>query len=64
MAQEVKITIGVDGGARVEVKGVKGIDCQDLTRELEAALGKVEKSQLTGEYYHKETPARLKQRGQ
>ena len=37
--QEIKITIDPDGQVRVEVLGVKGQSCLDLTSALEEALG-------------------------
>jgi hypothetical protein len=37
--QEVEIFIGPDGKVSYEVRGVKGRQCLDLTRELEADLG-------------------------
>lgn len=37
--QEIEVTIGRDGQVQVQVRGVKGRGCLELTRELEAALG-------------------------
>ena len=37
--QEVDIVIDKDGQVHLEVNGVKGTSCLDLTRELELALG-------------------------
>ncbi|MBI5366733.1 MAG: DUF2997 domain-containing protein [Planctomycetes bacterium] len=36
---EVQVVIEPDGSVRIEVRGVKGGACLELTRELEAALG-------------------------
>jgi hypothetical protein len=48
--QEVEVFIEPDGRVRVEVRGVKGPSCLDVTRALETALGgKVEDRQLTPE---------------
>jgi hypothetical protein len=48
--QEIDVFIGPDGQVRLEVRGVKGMGCLDLTRELEAALGgKILARQLTPE---------------
>lgn len=37
--QEIEITIGKDGKVQVQVRGVKGLKCLELTKELEEALG-------------------------
>lgn len=37
--QEIEVVIGPDGTARVEVHGVSGPACLELTEQLEAALG-------------------------
>jgi hypothetical protein len=48
--QEVEVFIEKDGSVRVEVRGVKGMSCLDVTRGLEAALGgQVQDRQLTPE---------------
>ena len=50
--QEVEVFIEKDGRVRVEVRGVKGMSCLDVTRALEAALGgQVQERQLTPEAY-------------
>jgi hypothetical protein len=36
---EVEVTIAPDGTTRIEVRGVTGAECLDLTAGLEAALG-------------------------
>ena len=48
---EIEFTIGPDGDVSFEVKGVKGPDCQDLTRGLEEELGVVTARRKTAEYY-------------
>jgi hypothetical protein len=48
--QEIDVIIEEDGRVRLEVRGVKGTSCLDLTRGLEAALGgQVEDRQMTPE---------------
>ncbi len=48
--QEIEVFIDKDGKVRLEVRGVKGGACLDLTAALEAALGgQVESRQLTPE---------------
>jgi hypothetical protein len=37
--QEIDVYIDKSGEVRVEVRGVKGPACLDITRQLEAALG-------------------------
>jgi hypothetical protein len=48
--QEVKIVIE-NGVPTVSVNCVKGRSCKDITRALENALGDVEKSSKTPEFY-------------
>ena len=48
--QEIEVFIGRDGQVRIEVRGVKGTSCLDLTKDLEAALGgQVETREMTPE---------------
>ncbi len=48
--QEIEVFIDKDGRVRVEVRGVKGPGCLDVTKSLEAALGnQVEERQMTPE---------------
>lgn len=37
--QEIEVTIGKDGQIQIQVRGVKGTKCLELTKELEEALG-------------------------
>jgi hypothetical protein len=37
--QEIEVVIGKDGQVQIQVRGVHGMKCLDLTRELEEALG-------------------------
>jgi hypothetical protein len=37
--QEIEVTIGKDGQVQIQVRGVKGMKCLELTKELEEALG-------------------------
>ena len=39
--QEISVTIDPNGQVQLEVHGVKGESCLDITRALEAALGNV-----------------------
>jgi hypothetical protein len=48
--QEIEVVIDKDGQVRIEVRGVKGGGCTDLTKGLEEALGgQVVERQMTGE---------------
>ena len=48
--QEITVVIDKDGQVRVEVRGVKGGACLDVTKGLEEALGgQVEDRQMTPE---------------
>ncbi len=48
--QEITVVIEKDGQVRVEVRGVKGMSCLDVTKGLEEALGgQVEDRQMTPE---------------
>lgn len=37
--QEIEVVIGKDGNVQIQVRGVKGLACLELTKELEEALG-------------------------
>lgn len=52
--QEIEISILPDGRVEYTIKGVKGAACEDISALLEQ-LGKVEKSERTGEYYEDDT---------
>lgn len=50
--QEIEVLIDKDGKVRIEVHGVKGTSCLDLTQGLEEALGgEVEEREMTPEAY-------------
>ncbi len=51
---ELEFHIGPDGTVKLEVKGVKGAKCLDITKELEKELGMVLEREKTGEYYENE----------
>jgi hypothetical protein len=49
-AQEVEVTINKTGQVQIQVRGVKGTQCLEITEELEQALGgKVTVRELTPE---------------
>lgn len=48
--QEIEVIIGKDGQVQLQVRGVKGLTCLNLTRELEAVLGgQIEAREMTPE---------------
>ncbi len=51
---ELKFLINPDGTIKLEVSGVKGQKCLDLTKELEKELGLLVEREKTGEYYENE----------
>jgi len=55
--EEITVTITPDGRATITVKGVGGPRCEELTAELEQALGNVCNKQHMAEYYQAEQPA-------
>ena len=53
--QEIDIYIDKDGQVKIEVRGVKGQKCLDLTKDLEMALGgKIEARDMTSEYHEQD----------
>ena len=53
-SQEMEITISPTGEVNIQVKGVHGASCLDLTKGLGQGLGTVEDRQLTAEYYEQQ----------
>jgi hypothetical protein len=51
---ELIITVSPSGETKIEVQGIKGRSCKDVTRELEAALGETVRSTPTKEMYARE----------
>ncbi len=49
---QVIITISRTGRSRVETKAVAGSNCQSLSRDLEAALGKTTGDEKKPEFFH------------
>ena len=49
--QEITLIIGKGGKVNLDVAGVKGTACADLTKSIEKALGKVENTKKKSEYY-------------
>ncbi len=56
--QEIEVVIGPDGRVQLQVRGVKGLACLELTQELEALLGgQIEVREMTPEAVEVEEPA-------
>lgn len=49
--EEIKITVKSGGSTQIEVNGVKGSSCKDMTRDLEKLLGITVSDQNTNEFY-------------
>ena len=56
MAVRTDILFSIDGSGNITitVEGVKGKDCEKVTKEIEEALGVVVNRQHTPEYYQEE----------
>jgi hypothetical protein len=50
-SHELDIVIDEHGNISIQVNGVSGPQCVDLTKDLEAALGVVTEQKKTGAYY-------------
>ena len=60
--QEIEVVIGADGKVQIQVRGVKGMRCLELTKELEEALGgEILASIMTPEAGEEETQTDLDQ---
>jgi len=47
---EIEVTIHPDGRVELQVRGVQGTQCLDITKDLEAALGnQIESREMTAE---------------
>lgn len=51
---ELEITIDAEGNVSIKVVGGDGSTCVELTKELEEALGLVDKRTFTAEYYEEQ----------
>ena len=48
--ENLLITIDADGNTKIEVRGIKGKSCKDVTKAIETALGKVTSDKNTQEF--------------
>ncbi len=56
-AQELEFIIHADGRVEERVRGVKGMDCQSVTAEINKALGEVIDSKPTQEMFEQKVTA-------
>ena len=56
--QEIDIVIEPNGDVTVEGKGIVGPECETLTKEIEQALGSVQKRVKKPEYHRTATNTR------
>jgi hypothetical protein len=49
--REIQFTIDDNGEVSIQVLGVKGAECERITREIELALGVVQQRTHTSEFY-------------
>jgi hypothetical protein len=54
--EQIEFVIRPDGTVEERVVGVKGADCRKLTQDIEAAVGVVEASEPTAEYFEQPQP--------
>ena len=62
---DIDITITKKGEVHIEVKGIDGTRCLDITKDIEEELGEVLKKEKTSEYYKEvnETGINIKDQG-
>lgn len=62
--QELEIVITPSGDVQINVNGIKGDKCLDLTKSLEQALGETVQRTLKPEYYESGTTSTIQQNRQ
>jgi hypothetical protein len=63
--REIEVVIHPDGSISVEAHGYEGADCEEATRFVEQALGRVRQRKRKPEYYRRAAQRnRLQQRGE
>jgi DNA-directed RNA polymerase specialized sigma24 family protein len=60
--REIIVDVAPDGQTTVTTQGFVGTSCKEATKELEAALGKVESDKSTAEAKLRATDSRVKAR--
>jgi len=51
MSETIRVVIDAEGNPTVSVSGVSGTSCQQLTKDLEEALGTVADNKRTEDFY-------------
>ena len=51
MSTKIEFRIDKNGKVHIDVEGVEGASCEDITRSFEVALGTTEETQRKPEYY-------------
>ncbi len=51
---QLDVTIGADGVVRIKTHGLKGQACLLETKDLEAAVGRVQNREKTAEFYQQD----------
>ena len=64
MTKTIEITIGPEGQFSVEAHGFRGTSCHKATKAFEEALGNIETSRHTAEFYQPETTKNQQKLGQ
>jgi len=64
MKKTIEVTIGPDGKFSVEAHGFKGTTCHAATKAFEEALGEVQSSRRTAEFFQAETTKNQQKLGQ
>jgi hypothetical protein len=57
IVQELEFIIHADGRVEERVRGIKGVDCQSVTAEINKALGEVIQSKPTQEMFEQKVTA-------
>jgi hypothetical protein len=64
MKKTIEVTIGPDGKFSVQAHGFKGNSCHQATKAFEEALGEVQTSRHTAEFFQVETTQNQQKLGQ
>jgi len=64
MKKTIEVTFTPDGHFSVEARGFKGASCHQTTKAFEEALGQVESSRHTAEFFQSESNKNQQHLGQ
>ena len=62
--QELEIQIAADGTVTIDVQGMKGSSCLDLTKDIEEALGLVLDREKKSSFYEQEDQSKIRIQGE